>query len=178
MANLPLVDTMHHALQAWCIFCGVPPDTPGQWGQAGQNAACFPGAFFPPYLFLSAGGNPSADSILDISWKYAKETHKNARARLLQQKTHELCCVYFECSYCLCHAKRKNQTTLLFASAASGFFVHSPANTSSKRCLQNQSLSRNIDSILWIFSKKYWFIALLRTQSSAAPKCDHCSWRW
>lgn len=38
LANLPLVDTMHHALQAWCIFCGVPPDTPGQWGQAGQNA--------------------------------------------------------------------------------------------------------------------------------------------
>lgn len=29
-----------------------------------------------------------------------------------------------------------------------GFFVHSPANTSSKRCPQNQSLSRNIDSIL------------------------------
>ena len=30
MANLPLVDTMHHALQAWCIFYGVPPDVPGQ----------------------------------------------------------------------------------------------------------------------------------------------------
>ena len=22
MANLPLVDTVHHALQAWCIFAG------------------------------------------------------------------------------------------------------------------------------------------------------------
>ena len=25
-------------LRAWCIFCGVPPDAPGQWGQAEQNA--------------------------------------------------------------------------------------------------------------------------------------------
>ena len=40
LANLPLVDTMHHALQAWCIFCGVRPDTPGQWGQKGQNTEC------------------------------------------------------------------------------------------------------------------------------------------
>ena len=37
MANLPLVDTMHHALQAWCIFCGVRPNTLGQLGQKGRN---------------------------------------------------------------------------------------------------------------------------------------------
>lgn len=48
-------------------FCGVRPNAPGQWGQAGQNAECFPGAFFPPHLFLSTGGSLSANSIRDVS---------------------------------------------------------------------------------------------------------------
>ena len=37
MANLPLVDTMHHALQTWCIVCVVHPDSPGQLGQCGTK---------------------------------------------------------------------------------------------------------------------------------------------
>lgn len=67
MANLPLVDTMHHVLKAWCIFYWFHFDSQGRWGQKGQNVECFPGAFFLPHLFPSARGSPSADSILDIS---------------------------------------------------------------------------------------------------------------
>ena len=48
-------------------FCGVRPNAPGQWGQAGQNAECFPGVLFPPHLFLSTGGSLSANSIRDVS---------------------------------------------------------------------------------------------------------------
>ena len=38
LANLPFVDTMHHAFEAWCIFCRVHPDALGQRGQKGQHA--------------------------------------------------------------------------------------------------------------------------------------------
>lgn len=37
MANLPLVDTMHHVLKAWCIFCGRQSIHVGQWGQKGRK---------------------------------------------------------------------------------------------------------------------------------------------
>ena len=33
VANLPLVDTMHRASLAWCIFCGRQSIPVGQWGQ-------------------------------------------------------------------------------------------------------------------------------------------------
>ena len=42
MAYLPLVDTLHHALTAWCIFYWFHFDSPGRWGQKGQNAECSP----------------------------------------------------------------------------------------------------------------------------------------
>lgn len=42
MAYLPLVDTMHHVLKAWCIFYWFHFDSPGRWGQKGQNAECSP----------------------------------------------------------------------------------------------------------------------------------------
>ena len=42
--NAPCFESVVH-------FCGVRPNAPGQWGQAGQNTACFSGAFFPPHLF-------------------------------------------------------------------------------------------------------------------------------
>ena len=37
LAYLPLVDTMHHVLKAWCIFYWFHFDSQGRWGQKGQN---------------------------------------------------------------------------------------------------------------------------------------------
>ena len=42
MSYLPFVDTMHHALNAWCIFYWFHFDSQGRWGQKGQNAECSP----------------------------------------------------------------------------------------------------------------------------------------
>ena len=40
LAYLPLLDTMHHALNTWCIFYWFHFDSQGRWGQKGQNAEC------------------------------------------------------------------------------------------------------------------------------------------
>ena len=42
LAYLPLLDTMHHALNTWCIFYWFHFDSQGRWGQKGQNAECSP----------------------------------------------------------------------------------------------------------------------------------------
>ena len=42
LANIPLVDTMYHALKAWCIFYWFHFDSQGRWGQKGQNVECSP----------------------------------------------------------------------------------------------------------------------------------------
>ena len=65
-AKLPLVDNVP-CFAVIVLFCGVRSDAPGQWGQKGQNAECFPGTFSPPCLFLRAGADLSADYIRDVS---------------------------------------------------------------------------------------------------------------
>ena len=73
MANLPLMDTMHHALQAWCIFCRVHPDALGQRRQKGQNAEHSSGSFLSAVpFFLSARGFLSANYIRYVSWIRAR----------------------------------------------------------------------------------------------------------
>ena len=49
-------------------FCGVRPDAPGQWGQAGQNAEHSSGSFLSAVpFFLSARGYLSANYIRYVS---------------------------------------------------------------------------------------------------------------
>ena len=96
------------------LFCGFGFEAPGQWG---QNAECFPGAFFC-HAFSVSQRQPFSRFYPGCLLKIRK---------INAQKTHELCCVHFECSYCLCHTMHKTQATLLFASAASEFFRAFPS---------------------------------------------------
>lgn len=85
MAYLPLVDTMHHALKAWCIFYWFHFDSPGRWGQKGQNAEC------SPRSLLSAV--PEAFCRQIISGMFLVNVQKQ------RIKTHACDCFYFVVRY-------------------------------------------------------------------------------
>ena len=134
MANLPLVDTMHHALQAWCIFAAFVlthrdnEDKRDKMRRAPQELS-FHRTFFC---------QPEAALQLILSGMYLENT-QNKRA-----KTHACVC---------CNRKRTNYAAFILSAPIVcamlsakikprycllpqhlSFFVHSPANTSSKRC--------------------------------------------
>ena len=77
MAYLPLMDTMHHALTAWCIFYWFHFDSQGRWGQKGQNAEC------SPRSLLSAVPEAFCRQIISGMFlvNVQKQRAKNARVR-------------------------------------------------------------------------------------------------
>ena len=78
MAYLPLMDTMHHTLKAWCIFYWFHFDSQGRWGQKGQNAEC------SPRSLLSAVPEAFCRQIISGMFlvNVQKQRAKNARVRL------------------------------------------------------------------------------------------------
>ena len=85
MAYLPFVDTMHHALKAWCIFYWFHFDSQGRWGQKGQNAEC------SPRSLLSAVPETFCRQI--ISGMFLVNVQKQ------RTKTHACVCFYFVVRY-------------------------------------------------------------------------------
>ena len=77
MANLTFMDTMHHALTAWCIFYWFHFDSQGRWGQKGQNAEC------SPRSLLSAVPEAFCRQIISGMFlvNVQKQRAKNARVR-------------------------------------------------------------------------------------------------
>lgn len=92
MANLPLMDTMHHVLKAWRIFYWFHFDSQGRWGQQGQNVEC------SPRSLLSAV--PEAFCRQIISGMFLVNVQKQ------RTKTHA--CVY-------CNRKRANYAAFILS---------------------------------------------------------------
>ena len=92
MAILPLVDTMHHVLKAWCIFYWFHFDSQGRWGQQGKNVEC------SPRSLLSAV--PEAFCRQIISGMFLVNVQKQ------RTKTHA--CVY-------CNRKRTNYAAFILS---------------------------------------------------------------
>ena len=92
MAYLPLVDTMHHVLKAWCIFYWFHFDSQGRWGQKGQNAEC------SPRSRLSAVPEAFCRQIISRIFlvNVQKQHAKNAMRAFL---THACVCFYFVVRY-------------------------------------------------------------------------------